>query len=130
MGAVMTPFLSALSTSSRRGNCGGGLSSSLPVAATPTAQPWFSLLTRHNLSPASVGEPFLSHPDDVARDPLPVGNGLPKRPDGVGSEIAGRSASRRKANASGSPFGSDCLSTPRRPMRSGVPGGGATGAAA
>ena len=107
---------------------GGGRSSSPAPAATQVAPPRLPALGAATSTGLRVGG-FSSHPGAAARDPLPVGYWLPKRSIGVGFEIAGRSASQRKANAFGMPFGSDCLSKPRRQTRSGVPGGGAQGGA-
>ena len=75
-----------------------------------------SALSRHGLpgaatfSPASVGEPFHLHPGGVA---VIRGSGpaSPMRPNGVGVHLARLQASQRKANASGTPFVMDGLST-------------------
>ena len=75
-----------------------------------------SALSRHGLpgaatfSPASVGEPFHPHPGGVA---VIRGSGpaSPMRPNGVGVHLARLQASQRKANASGTPFVMDGLST-------------------
>ena len=67
---------------SLRPESGGGVSSSRVLAA-PSALPGFSLLTRHKLSPASVGEPFHPHPGGVAAI-RGSGPASPMRPNGVG----------------------------------------------
>lgn len=83
-------------------------------AFAPSALPGLSLLTRRNLYPASVGEPFHSHRAALCRRSVTAGCRSPMRPrNGVGfkREAPGFAAS---GNASGTPFVSDCLSPLQR----------------